>query len=116
MVGILCIIVTVIAVQSLRKTQARQARHKERGLSSSRTEFDRYSASELDNTENSLSFNHRPRREDSFMEDAPLLQQSFMEMGERPYFGHEQAAYDFGMYPSHDLNSNFGPYSPQEQS
>merc|ERR1712023_600249 len=90
MVVILCIIVTVIAVQSLRKSQARQTRRKDRGVKSDRAEFDRYSASEFDIAENSLSFDHRARREDSFMEDAPLLQQSFMEMGARQQFGQEQ--------------------------
>jgi len=115
-VVVLCIIVSVIAVQAFQKTQARQARRKEKGLTSRGAEFDRYSASEFDISENSVSFDHRSRREDSFMEDAPLLQQSFMEMGVRPEFGQEQPGHDFGMYPSHELNSSFGPYPHQEQS
>merc|ERR1711879_196939 len=106
MVLILCVIVTIIAAASFQKAQARHARRKERGMTSRRDVFDRYSASEYDLSENSTSFDQPYTKENSFHEGAPLLSQSFVEMGMRPEFAQEQAAYEFGMYPPQGLHSD----------
>jgi hypothetical protein len=116
MVFILCVIVTIIAVASFRKAQVRHSRRKERGMTSRRDVFDRYSTSEYDLSESSASFDQPYLKAHSFQEDSPLLSQSFVEMGMRPEFSREQAAYEFGMYPPQGLHSDFGPYPYQEQS